>query len=54
VMQSSIIGDEAYVRERLAKYKAAGINDVMLHPMAKEPKEQLDVLGRAIELAPEG
>ncbi len=54
VMQSSIIGDEAHVRERLAKYKAAGINDVMLHPMAKEPKEQLDVLGRAIELAPEG
>jgi F420-dependent oxidoreductase-like protein len=54
VMQSSIIGDEAYVRERLAKYKAVGINDVMLHPMAKEPKEQLDILGRAIELAPEG
>lgn len=52
VEQSSIIGDEAYVRARLAKYREAGIDDLMLHPITQDPKEKLDILGRALDLVP--
>jgi len=52
VRKTTILGDEAYVRERLAKYRDAGINDLMLHPIAQETKGKLDILGRAIDLLP--
>jgi F420-dependent oxidoreductase-like protein len=50
VMKTAIIGDEAHVRARIRKYRDAGINSLMLHPMAQKPTDRLDILGRAIEL----
>jgi F420-dependent oxidoreductase-like protein len=50
VQKTSIIGDEAHVRERIRKYRDVGITDLMLHPLAQQPTDQLDILGRAIEL----
>ncbi len=50
VMKTTIIGDETHVRGRIRKYRDAGITDLMLHPLAQETKDQLDILGRALEL----
>ena len=50
VQKTAIIGDEAHVRERIRKYHDVGITDLMLHPIAQQPTDQLDILGRAIEL----
>ena len=33
VMKTTMLGDEAHVRERIGKYHAAGITDLMLHPV---------------------
>ncbi len=50
VWQTTLIGDEARVRERLRKYRDVGIGELMLHPMGRDAADRLDTLGRAVEL----
>ena len=51
VLKTTLIGDEAHVRERLSLYQKAGITELMLHPIGKSAADRLDTLGRAVELA---
>lgn len=50
VWQTSLIGDEARVRERVRRYRDVGIGELMLHPMGRSTGDRLDVLGRAVEI----
>jgi len=50
VMGTAIFGDEAHVRSRLRLYRDAGINELILHPVAADETGKLDTLGRTIEL----
>jgi F420-dependent oxidoreductase-like protein len=50
VMGTSILGNEAHMRERIRLYRATGINELILHPMASGNDNALDVLGRTVEL----
>ena len=50
VLQSSLIGTEAMVRERVRKYRDAGINMLRLDPMGETLSERLDTLTHALEI----
>ena len=50
VLKTTLIGDEAHVRERIRRYRDAGIDELMLHPIGGGTSERLDTLGRAVEL----
>jgi F420-dependent oxidoreductase-like protein len=50
VLATTLIGDEARVRERIRKYRDAGIDELMLHPIGPDPAARLDTLGRAVEI----
>lgn len=50
VLQTSLIGSEAQVRERIRLYRDCGIGNLRLDPMGRTAAERLDTLGRAIEL----
>jgi F420-dependent oxidoreductase-like protein len=50
VRQTTLIGDEAHVRQRIRRYRDAGISELTLHPLGGDPADQLDTLGRAVEL----
>ena len=53
VQKTTLIGDEAHVRERIRLYRDAGIGALMLQPLGASATERLDVLGRAVELVRE-
>jgi F420-dependent oxidoreductase-like protein len=48
---TAIIGSESHVRDRIQKYRDAGITELMLHPIGSDAMRRLDTLGRAVELA---
>ena len=50
VLQTSLLGSEEMVRDRIRKYRDAGVNMLRLSPLGATPFEQLDTLGRAVEL----
>ena len=50
VLQSSLMGTEAMVRERVRKYRDAGINMLRLDPIGESTSERLDTLARALEI----
>ncbi len=50
VWQTTLIGDEARVRERIRLYRDVGIGELMLHPAGRTEADRLDMLGRAVEL----
>lgn len=50
VMQTTLLGTEAMVRERVRKYRSAGVNQLRLDPMGRDASERLDTLGRAVEI----
>jgi len=50
VLQSNLLGTEAMVRERIAKYHTAGIRTLRLQPLGEDDSARLDTLGRAVEL----
>ena len=50
VLQSSLIGTEAMVRDRVRKYRDAGINMLRLDPVGESLTERLDTLTRALEI----
>lgn len=50
VLQTTLLGSESMVRERIRKYRDAGVNQLRLDPMGGDAGERLDTLGRAVEL----
>lgn len=50
VLLSNLLGTEAMVRERIRAYRDAGITTLRIQPEGRTMQEQLDTLGRAIEL----
>ncbi len=50
VWQTTLIGDEARVRERIRSYRDVGIDELMLHPTGRSEGDRLDMLGRGVEL----
>ncbi|MFJ9173295.1 LLM class flavin-dependent oxidoreductase [Streptomyces sp. NPDC102360] len=53
VLATTLIGTERMVRERLAVWRAAGVDTVRLYPAGDTVDARLATLGRAIELARE-
>ena len=53
VMQAALLGPEQTVRERIRKYRDAGVDMLRLDPLGSNPTERLDTLGRAVELVRE-
>ena len=53
VLQAALLGPETTVRERIRKYRDAGVNMLRLDPLGATPTERLDTLGRAVELVRE-
>ena len=51
VLGSNLLGTEAEVSSRLAAYRDAGVTTIRLAPGGSTPRERLDTLGRAIDLA---
>lgn len=50
VMQTSLIGDDGMVGERIRRYQAAGVTTIMLQPAGMTLSERLDTLAHAIDL----
>ena len=50
VRATTLFGDESWVRERIADYRDAGVDELMLHPAGSDMSSQLEVLGHAVEL----
>jgi F420-dependent oxidoreductase-like protein len=50
VMQTSLIGDETAVRERIRRYADVGVSTLMVQPAGKTLSDRLDTLARAIDL----
>ena len=50
VLRTSLLGTEEMVRERIRKYRDAGITMLRLSPAGSSLSERLETLGRAVEL----
>ena len=50
VLQTALLGPEKNVRERIRKYRDAGVDMLRLDPLGATASERLDTLGRAVEL----
>jgi F420-dependent oxidoreductase-like protein len=50
VWGTTLLGDQARVRERIRAYRDVGIGTLMLHPIGADTSAQLDTLGRALDL----
>jgi F420-dependent oxidoreductase-like protein len=53
ILRSNLLGTEQMVRERIARYRDAGITMLRLDPQGETPARRLDTLGRAVELVRE-
>ena len=53
VVQSNLLGTEAMVRERIQKYRDAGITTLRVQPDGRTLDERLETLGRAVKLVQE-
>jgi F420-dependent oxidoreductase-like protein len=50
VLQTTLLGSESQVRERIRRYRDAGITSLRLDPLGRDATARLDTLGRALEL----
>jgi F420-dependent oxidoreductase-like protein len=50
ILQTTIFGNESYVRERIRKYRDADIDVLRIDPAGGDASERLDTLGRAVEI----
>jgi F420-dependent oxidoreductase-like protein len=50
VLQTTLMGSEDMVRDRMRQWRAAGIQTLRVYPAGQTLEERLDTLGRAIEL----
>ncbi len=48
---TSLVGDEAEVAERVARYEAAGVDRLIVSPISPEPEQRMHTLERLAELA---
>jgi F420-dependent oxidoreductase-like protein len=53
VMQTSLLGDDEMVRERIRSYESAGVTTLMLQPAGKTLSDRLDTLAHAVDLVRE-
>jgi F420-dependent oxidoreductase-like protein len=53
IIRTTLFGNEAFVRDRLRAYRAAGIGVFRIDPHGNDATERLDTLGRALELVRE-
>ncbi len=53
VLQTNLLGTEEMVRERIRKYRDAGVSTLRLAPDGRTLDERLETLGRAMELVRE-
>jgi alkanesulfonate monooxygenase SsuD/methylene tetrahydromethanopterin reductase-like flavin-dependent oxidoreductase (luciferase family) len=53
VLRTNLLGTEVMVRERIRKYRDAGVTMLRLDPLGETLPERLDTLGRAVELVRE-
>jgi len=53
VLQTNLLGTEDMVRERIRKYRDAGVTTLRLQPDGRTLDERLETLGRAVELVNE-
>lgn len=47
---TSLMGDNAQVRDRIRAYRDAGVTDLRLEPMGRTPADKLDTLARVLDL----
>jgi alkanesulfonate monooxygenase SsuD/methylene tetrahydromethanopterin reductase-like flavin-dependent oxidoreductase (luciferase family) len=50
ILQTSLLGTEPMVRERVRAYRDAGVTMLRLDPMGESLSDRLDTLGRALDL----
>ena len=50
VLRSSLIGPAATVRERIRRYREAGVTTLRLNPIGATPTERIEQLGQALDL----
>jgi len=50
VLKTNLIGSEEMVRERLRKYRTAGVNTLVVSPEGQTLEERVTTLGRLVEL----
>jgi F420-dependent oxidoreductase-like protein len=50
ILQSTLLGTEAMVRERIRQYHAVGISTLRVDPLGASASDRLDTLGRVVEL----
>ena len=50
IRRTSLVGPESEVRERLARYREAGIDVMRIETTGEDASRRLDFLGRAVEL----
>jgi F420-dependent oxidoreductase-like protein len=50
ILRTTLIGPEAHIRERLRRYRDAGIGMLRIEPLGDDGGARLDALGRAVEL----
>jgi F420-dependent oxidoreductase-like protein len=53
ILQTNLLGTEAMVKERIRRYRDAGITTLRVDPAGQGVQERLDVLGRVISLVNE-
>jgi F420-dependent oxidoreductase-like protein len=53
VLQTSMLGSEAAVRDRIRRYRDAGITTLRIEPLGESPAARLETLGRALDLVRE-
>jgi hypothetical protein len=53
VVQSNLLGTEEMVRDRIRKYRDAGVTTLRLQPDGRTLNERLETLGRALNLVRE-
>lgn len=50
IVRTTLYGDEAFVRERIRRYRDVGIGVFRLDPVGADTRERLETLGRAVEI----
>jgi F420-dependent oxidoreductase-like protein len=53
ILRTTLIGDEAHVRERIGRYRDAGIGVLRIEPHGDDSAQRLDALGHAVEVVRE-
>ena len=50
IARTTLFGDEAFIRERVRRYRDAGIGVFRIQPSGGDASQRLDTLGRVVEI----